>query len=382
MLGGFTLIFEGRRITEQGKSSSKTWKLIQYLVAHRHKTVSRDELIDTFCDSEFADNPGGTLRTLVYRARAALAGGGLSNAEDMIISRYGGYAWNINVNCEVDAEELESLYNKAGLKVGDDERLELLLKATTLYKGDFLPNSAGELWVMPLARWYRSMYINSAHEALELLSKKGRSTEAEELCTKALSMDPFDEKLLRHHIRSLLAQGKNEKALDEYNKMETMYFDVLGVSFSDEMRELYSEIQRPDIQRGMTLDEVMGAWREGAEFPGAYYCDLSLFKALFQIEARSVPRSGRTAYIVRFDTKNEPKARGGGVMQRLSELIPQTLRMGDLYTRSSPSQYMLMLHSLTYEDCKMLIDRILQALDSKYLSKIIGTSIKPVRPLS
>jgi len=381
MLGGFAIIYDGNRITEQGKSSSKTWKLIQYLVAHRHKTVSRDELIDVFCDSEYADNPGGALRTLVYRARAALAGGGLKNAEDMIVSKYGGYAWNNEMSVSVDAEEFEALCNKAGTNIGEDERLELLQKATALYRGDFLPNSTGELWVMPLARWYRSMYINSAHDAMELLGAKGRNAEAEELCTKALRIDPFDEKMLGHHLGSLVAQGKNAEALEEYNRMETMYYDVLGVNYSENLRELYNQILRPGIDERVPLETIMVEWMEGANFPGAYYCDLSVFKALFQIESRSVPRSGRTAYIVRFDTKNEPNSRGGGVMKQLGMLIPSTLRMGDLFTRSSPNQYMLMLHSLTYEDCKMLIDRIMHGLDSKFLSKVIGTSIKPIKPI-
>jgi len=382
MLGGFTINVDGNRIMEQGKNSSKTWKLIQYLVAHRHKTVSRDELIDVFCDSEYADNPGGTLRTLVYRARAALAGGGLPNAEDMIESKHGGYAWNNSVSCWVDAEEFESLCSRAaGTNVGDDERLELLLRATSLYRGDFLPNSTGELWVMPLSRWYRSMYINSAHEAMELLHGKGRSIEAEEMCTKALRIDPFDEKMLGHHLNSLMDQGKNLEALEEYNRMETMYFDVLGVNFSENLRELYNQILRPGIDERVPLETVLNEWMEGADFPGAYYCDLSVFKTMFQIESRSVPRSGRTAYVVRFDTKNEPNSRGGGVMKQLGMLIPRTLRMGDLFTRASPSQYMLMLHSLTYEDCKMLVDRIMHGLDSKYLTKIIGTSIKPIKPI-
>ena len=382
MLGGFSILADGVQISEPGKSSSKTWKLIQFLVANRHKSISRDELIETFCDSEYADNPGGTLRTLVYRARAALADGGLSCADEIIVAKHGGYAWNSNTNCDVDAEMFEAFCTKAGARFDDNEKLELLLRAAELYKGDFLPNSSGELWVMSLARWYRAMYINCALDALGLLTKGGRSAEAEELCTKALRTDPFDEDLLRYHLRSLIAQGKNAEALEEYKRMEAMYFDVLGVSFSDSLRALYAEIQRPDIKEAAPLEAVLEEWLEGAEAPGAFYCDLSVFKAMYQIESRSVPRSGRTAYIVRFDTRHDPKAKGGGIMQQLGMMIPRTLRMGDLFTRSSPSQYMIMLHSLTYEDCKMLIDRIIQALDSKYLSKLIGASVRPVRPMA
>ena len=381
MLGGFVLTFGETRITEQIKRSSKIWKLLQYLIMHRGKSVSQEELIDVFCDGELVGNPGSALRTMIYRARSTLAESGMPYAEDLILSKNGGYAWNNAIQCEVDAEEFESLCKRAGSEPDEQDRLETLMKAASLYKGDFLPNSAGDMWVMPLARWYRSLYIGCVHDTLKLLTAAGRSAEAEELCVKALRMDPFDEKMLEYHLLSLLAQGKNSEALDEYRRMETMFYDVLGVNFSDGLRALYNQIQRPAIKEGVPLDAVLSEWLEGADFPGAYYCDLSEFRTLYKVEARSVPRSGRTAYIVRIDTKHEPSAKSGGVMRQLGAVIPGNLRMGDLFTRASPNQFMLMLHSLTYENCKDLINRILYSLDAKHLPKIVGTTIKPVRPL-
>jgi len=381
MLGGFVIDTGENSITEQVKRSSKIWKLLQYLIAHRHKSVPQEELIEVFCEGEQMGNPGSALRTMVYRARIVLASGGIPYAENMILSKNGGYSWNNAVQSEVDTEVFEALFKKAGMEINEDKRLELLLQVADLYRGDFLPNSAGDLWVMPLARWYRSMYLNCAHDALELLDKKGRSADAEALCVRALRVDQFDETLLGYHIRALLAQGKHSEALDAYNKMESMFYDILGVSFSDSLRALYSQIQSPSVREGIPLENVLGDWLEGADSPGAFYCDLSVFKTMYQIESRSVPRSGRTAYIVRFDTKHEPGVKGSAAMKQLGMAIPTNLRMGDLFTRSSPNQYMLMLHSLTYEDCKSLIDRIMYSLDARYLPRIIGTSIKPVIPI-
>jgi len=381
MLGGFVIVTEGYRITEQEKRSSKIWKLLQYLVINRHKTVSQEELIDVFFDSDFVGNPGSSVRTLIYRARSLLASSGLSFADDVIVSSSGGYAWNNAIRCTIDAEEFESLCKKAGSVDNSDERLDLLLLATAIYRGDFLPNSASEIWVMPLARWYRSLYFNCVHEALELLSVTGRDDEAEELCVKALCMDPFDEVVLEYHLRSLLAQGKNIEALDEYNRMESMFYDELGVDFSDSLRSLYSQIQQQEEHHELSLEATLKGWTDDAGFPGAYYCDLSVFKIVYRLEARSTSRSGRATYVVRFDTKHDPTAKDGGVMKHLKEAITDTLRKGDLYTRPSPNQYMLMLHKLTYENCKMLVNRILRALDTKYLPKIIGTSIKPITPI-
>jgi len=381
MLGGFAIIDGKKRIIEQEKRSSKTWKMLQYLVAHRHKVVTQDELADIFCEEDNLDSAGSALRTIVYRARTALAKAGLSCADNLILTKGGGYSWNNDIRCGVDIEEFESLYKKASSGVDDDERLELLLCATELYRGEFLPNSVGELWVMPLGRWYRSMYISCALDALELLGKCGRNVEAEKLCAKALQTDPFEEKLIEHHLKALIAQGKNAEALMEYKHAETMFYDVLGVNFSDDLRDLYTVIQRPGIGAGLSLDQMLDDWLDGADFPGAYYCDLSEFKTMVQIESRSVPRSGRTAYIVLIDTRHEPDKKHGGVMKQLGMIIPNCLRMGDLFSRASPSQYIVMLHSLTYEDCKMLVARILNDLDSKYLTKIIGTTIRPLMPV-
>jgi len=182
-------------------------------------------------------------------------------------------------------------------------------------------------------------------------------------------------------LRALLNLKKNEEALDEYKRMESMYYDVLGVNFSDSLRALYNKIQNPIIEEGLSLDVLLDEWLVGADFPGAYYCDLSVFKTLYQIEARQTVRAGRSVYIVRVETKHEPGAKGGDVMKQLGKAIPGNLRTGDLFTRSGPNHYMLMLHSLTYEHCKNVIFRILNSLEAKYLPKVIGTSIKPIRPI-
>jgi len=234
---------------------------------------------------------------------------------------------------------------------------------------------------MPLVRWYRSLYLACVHDALGLMEKMERSKESEELCLKALDIDPFDELLIEFHLKALISQGKYTEALDEYKRMEMMFFDVLGVSFSENLRSMYSKIQHPADEPDIPLDDLLEDWLKDADTPGAYYCDASVFKTFYQIESRSVPRTGRTAFIVRFDTKHEPKMRGGGIVKQLSIAIPNCLRMGDLFTRVSPSQYMLILYSLTYEDCKMLINRILRAVDSKYLPQLIGTTIRHIGPI-
>ena len=380
--GEFALISNGKRITEQAKKSSKVWRLIQYLVVNRYKVISQDELLELFCDDDLQVNPGSVLRTLVYRARNTLKKSGLECADNLIIAKSGGYSWNNDIECITDIEEFEGFIKQASAETADKtKQLELLMQAIDLYKGDFLPTTTGDLWVMPLVRWYRTLYIDTVHKALILLNEDKNNTEAEKLCTKALSIDPFDEKLIEHFLRALIRQEKFDEALDFYKKMEVMFFDILGINFSDDLRSLYNMITHPGTGSEMTLDMLIDEWHTDAFYPGAYYCDASLFKILYHIEVRSLPRSGRSAYIVRFDTKHDPKAKDGGIMKKLGQIIPGCLRMGDLFTRSSPNQYMMMLYSLTYEDCQMLIHRILSMLDSKHLPNLLNTEVKYISPM-
>ena len=381
MLGGFKISLGRAHISDKEKRSSKIMKLLQYLVVHMHKLIPQSELIDVFCAGEVMRNPGNSLRTMIYRARSLLAAAGFELAEEMIISKSGGYTWNSSIPCVVDVDEFEKLYETISITNVTKEHLGVLMQAVDIYQGDFLPDSAGESWVMPLSRRYRSMYVTCVHKALKLLIEDGRSEDAEDLCASALRIDPFDEKILEYRLRSLLAQEKNQEALDEYNRMETMFYEVMGVSFSESLRKLYNQIQRPAVKEGVSLGDMLEEWLQGADFPGAFYCDLSVFKTVYQIEARSASRSGKSIFIVRIDTRHEPGERRMSVMKHLGMSIPGSLRRGDLFTRSSPGQYMLMLHSLTYEDCKSLVNRILRSLDAQKLARILGTSIIPLTPI-
>lgn len=386
MLGNFAITANGKRITELSKKPSKVWRLIQYLVAHRNRAIAQEELLEIFCSDEARGNSGSVLRTMVYRARAVLDESGLECAHEIIHAKSGCYSWNNNIECTTDIEELEELTKKAAACSSEDEKLPLLLQATSLYKGDFLQGSSGDMWAVPLTRYYRGLYTNAAHEALKMLIERERLAEAEELATKALAIDPFDEDFIICYLRILIAQKKNSEALDVYKKMEAMFYDELGVDFSEELHILYDEIAQAEAPDDAPLQEVVMRWLTDSGDSHVYYCDSSDFKVLCQVEARSAARSGHTTYIVRFNTKHDPAAeshgrRGGiGVMKSLEQAISSCLRTSDIYTRYSPSQYMVMLRSLTYEDCKMLINKILSKVDARYLPRITDTSIMHVTP--
>jgi len=133
MLGEFSITMNECHFEEQVKRSSKALGFLQYLIVHRKKSVSQEELIGALWADESKGNPGSALRTMVYRVRAMFANFGHPHADDIIISQNGGYVWNNDINCIVDTEELEKLYKQSGVATEPDERLALLMQALELY---------------------------------------------------------------------------------------------------------------------------------------------------------------------------------------------------------------------------------------------------------
>jgi hypothetical protein len=226
------------------------------------------------------------------------------------------------------------------------------------------------------------MYLRCIISALELMREANLNAEIEMLSEKALLVDPFYEKIREYHLQSLLSQGKLAKALDEYKKVESLFYDELGVSPSETLRDIYGRIKKLEDSGHRPLEELMAEWRTGADYAGAYYCEYDVFKSVFHIATRSLSRSKANVYIVCFDINNDVSARDSHVIRQLEENIPSKLRKGDLFTRSSSSQYILMLQGLTYEDCRMLIKRIIRSIAPEYRSLIAKTSIQPILPLS
>ena len=69
-------------------------------------------------------------------------------------------------------------------------------------------------------------------------------------------------------------------------------------------------------------------------------------------------------------------------MGHLGNAVTSSLRHGDVYTRYSVSQYMLLLPSASYENGEMVMQRIIRNYKKAYLRKdiIIHYSLQAVAP--
>ncbi len=389
MLGGFKLEAGGKSVQDTDARTHQLWHLIEYLIAFRRKEISQDELIGVLWPDSDIENPSNALKNLIYRIRTMLSSQGLPYAKEMILFSRGRYHWNNTLPASVDFEEFEELYNQAQSPTLDaDTKIEKFLAAIALYRGDFLPNSRYENWAAQLGGHFNALYFKCVGAVLNMLGDRGRFPEVERICRDALKIDQFDEFIHRHLITALVRQGRQKQALNHYAYVTDLFFRELGVNLSGAMRSLYHEIIKTVNDVEADINAIKDELQEHGQRMGAFYCDYEVFKNLYQLEARTAARSGQSVFLglltLMDSQENEPDLKQRAkIMEFLHEMIKTSLRKGDVYSRFSSTQYVLMLPTLTLENCEMVVDRIIRRYKQAYRSKSheLVASVRPLIPV-
>lgn len=364
MFGGCSLTYGDVTLDDKNIRSKKIWAPLEYMIAFRSRDISREELIEIIDPQEKSENPNNTLKTLIHRIRHTLDELRMADGKDIIIQSRGSYAWNPQISCVVDTEQFEILCQTGDRAEEDSEKLAAYEKALELYKGDFLPKSAMESWAVQLNIYYHTMYINTAHKAVELYRAFDRYDRIVKTCQDALKIDPYDEFFYRELIWALVEQKNPQAALDQYQKMSSLFYKEFGVTPSKELSKLYREIIKSTKKVETDLNIIKEDLWDRDSTRGAFFCEYEIFKDIYRLEVRSAARTGVSVYIclLSFFGKNA-KAPSTKIlnkyMDRLQDCICHSLRRGDVFSKYSISQYILMLPTVTYETGEMVLNRII-----------------------
>lgn len=388
MFGTFSLSAGDAQIDDNANRSLKVWLLLAYLIYHRNRVVTQEELVELLWgeDNDSA-NPLGALKTTLHRVRATLDALFPSAGHDLIVRRNGAYAWTEELQTDLDIVLFEDLYHQASLQSEAGPRLELLLQALSLYRGNFLSKLSSKTWVIPIAAYYHNLYIRIVLEALPLLVSEKRLSEAAALCRAALQISPYDETLYQYLMQALLEQGDQKGAVAAYEKMREVLLSNLGVMPSEESQAIYREAIKTVNARAIPPGLLTEQLREHSPASGALICDYDFFRLLYQAEARSISRSGDAIHIGLLSMTGENHAdlsqrSLSRAMENLQEQIRSNLRRGDAASRCSASQYILLLPHANYENSCMVCERIIRSFTRQYPHSPaeLHYSVQPLEP--
>ena len=376
MLGGCSLQYGDKTVDDASYHTKKSWTLLEYLIIFRSREIPVEELMELLYPGDRGTNPSGALKTLVYRVRSMLEELGLPESRDMILVTRGSYAWNTSVPMVLDADRFELACQRASAPwMMPEEKLATCLEAVALYKGDFLSKSMGESWVVSLSAYYHSMYVHLVQTTVGLLAAQERWEDVINVCGRAIQVDGYEESFHYYLIRSLVRIGQARQALERYKRMYNLFYTQLGVTPTAEITELYQEISRA-CSRGPQADtEDLAAisrllLRE-ERLTGAFFCEPEVFTDIYNLEARSIARSGRSVNLGMIsasmrDGSTAPLRLLNSYMEKLEDCIQATLRRGDVVTQYSASQYLLLLPAPSPEKGQLALDRILANFTEKY----------------
>lgn len=384
-LGGFSIKVGNQEINDNNNQSKKPWHLLEYLVIYQKKEINPNELITGIWGDNPGVNPAGALKTLMFRSRKLLEPLGLPTHK-ILVQQKGSYAWTREYPTVLDLDQFESICHMASQQKDEEEALRLCLKGISLYKGDVLPKSEFESWVIPISAYYHSLYQNLICKTVDLLLKKQDFTQITSVCRTAVGIEPFDEAFRYYLVYSLYKDSHTAQAMEEYNHTLDLFYREFSISPSAHFKELYKTIRSKEQGINTNLDSIQEALGEKAS-NGAFYCEYPVFQDLFQLERRAIERTGDSIYlclltITGLNCQVPKPAILNRAMEHLSRSIRISLRCSDVYTRYSISQFLILLPTVTREKGVMVLDRIMSQFRKQYSRKdlLVDIKLQPLLP--
>lgn len=368
MLGEFRITTAEKTISDQNNHSKKLWNLLEYLITYRNKEIAQNDLIDLLWGEDESSNPTGALKTLMHRVRNMLKE--LDYPIELIIQRRGTYSWNTNVPCTVDTDTFEKLCQESTYIADPQLRLEKYRKAIAMYKGDFLPKTSCEPWVVPVSAYYHTMYLKIVSEAIDILMNEQSYAIVANVCWQALTIDQYTESFHCNLIRSLYLSGNQRAALKQYSTTTNLFFSKFGIAPSAEFKALYKEIIKIHKDEETDLDTIKANLKESRKKREAFYCEYEFFKDLYRLEARVAEHTGSSLFLclttVISTTGTVPELELlNKSMYQLKEAFLESLRSSDVFARYSVSQYILMLPSDSYELAEIILKKAVEQFHRK-----------------
>ncbi len=136
-----------------------------------------------------------------------------------------------------------------------------------------------------------------------------------------------------------------------------------GVTPSKELQALYKKIAKTGNGIENDLGVIKSQMKEESRKNGAFCCEYDCFKEVYQLEVRSAARLGKPIHLCLLSVSGRhgetlTRRTQENVMRKLSESIKRSLRSGDVYSRYSAVQYVILLPQANFENSQMVMERI------------------------
>lgn len=249
-----------------------------------------------------------------------------------------------------------------------------------MYCGELLPANLSETWFFQKSNYFKNLYVYTIDELEKVYLGSNDYKNRLALYSRAAAIYPFDNWQTRL-IRCNLEVYRYDEAMEIYNNTMELYAREMGTPPTAEMQECFEKIELKDeshrrntgdLSSWKNMDKVfMGRKNDIKEaifgeekVKGAYYCTYPSFVDYCRLVARAKERNKFEAVLM-FLTLSQRSGREGQKqinlqeqMGLLKEVIGDSLRVGDAYTRYGNRHFILMLVNIEQEFCAIVFQRL------------------------
>lgn len=371
MFGGLRIMWGDTLIVDESTRINKPLELFVLLLQGRNMSISNEQLMERLWEDNEIENPAGALKNAVYSLRKLLRK--IEPGLEFVLTEGHNYSWNKEIPLSLDLWEFEDIQVKLSNEQGgcdNKKQLELCRAAVKMYTGDFLPSVQSRRWVMQQTNYLRQMYLSDVLRISDILLESGdreKYSEALAVCNKALLLEPLSEELYVNLFRAMQCLDMRAAITSYYPVAANLFLDQLGVGLSASVRDIYlwasegaNQIMEDIRQIQQDLDEIT---RDTRPIRGAYYCEYEAFKHIYHMVVRGAVRDDNSVILMLFTLIGEngymlTKEEQILAMLKLKEVIKGALRKGDVVSRYSRSQYVVMLSVVNENDSEIVKKRV------------------------
>ncbi len=233
--------------------------VLAHLLLRANDIVPTDRLIDQIWGEEPPEAARNALQSYVSRLRSALGDSGRLERRDP------GYVLRVEPE-EVDALRFEAQVRQARTLLDPEERVALLDRALSLWRGPPLADLADEASLRGEVARLEELRTQAVEDRVEARLEAGAHTEAISELEALVERHPLRERLWGQLMVACYRSGRQAQALRAFSRARGVLVEELGVEPSAELQELYDRILRhdPDLRvaerrlRDYRLGELIG----------------------------------------------------------------------------------------------------------------------------
>ena len=364
LFGGFSLTYKGKTLEEEEIRSNKITRMLVYLLMNRENPLPRQRLIEAMWDDD-TKNPEGALKNLMYRIRNVLKALG---DDEFICTAQSGYRWNPEIEVETDYEELERMGEKLEKtkNLSKEEKIEMYTEILNCYKNNVTSALTTESWMLSRIAWYQSIYINAGKHLCQLLEDEEDWGRLEIEANNILEIEPFDEDFHGWLLLSLYGQNKYDQALVQYEKSKKILYENMGISSPEKLCRIFDEKMSEISGNTTDIVKLLEETKEQEKPDGVFFCDYQIFRQIYRMEIRRMDRIGLAEHVMLLTLRKKDIDPTSGMvdavlkegMEVLEQSIRTSLRAGDMASRYSQTQFIVLLPMCTYDSGQKVAKRI------------------------